>query len=218
MRRRSAAFGVNGLASPNGVLSPFPPTSRARAPKSYYRRPGFINATGNGASLWKSLSYAQLTMRSIEELRSSRTSATSTPTARTCLRSRTGGKLIQWHGLADELIFPEASINYYSRVLSQMGGLANVQPFYRLFMVPGIGHSTPNGTSNPAANPPLPGPQQLYGVLTDWVEKGLAPNSIVLNSPSSTPVAKSQPICAYPTKATYSGSGDPNVAASYSCS
>jgi len=100
----------------------------------------------------------------------------------------------------------------------QMGGLANVQSFYRLFMVPGIGHSSPNGTANPLANPPLPAPEQLYGVLTNWVEKGTTPSSIVINSPSSTPVARSQPICAYPNKATYSGSGDPNAAANYTCS
>ena len=38
----------------------------------------------------------------------------------------------------------------------------------------------PTGTSNPAANPPKPDPQQLYGLLTDWVEKGMALNSVVL--------------------------------------
>jgi feruloyl esterase len=63
----------------------------------------------------------------------------------------------------------------------------------------------------------VPAAGQLYQVLTDWVENGNAPDKIVLNSPSSTPVARSQPVCAYPKKATFT-SGDPNVAASYTCS
>jgi feruloyl esterase len=97
-----------------------------------------------------------------------------------------------------------------------MGGLASVQSFYRLYMVPGLGHGTPNGTSNPAAAPPNFTPTQMYGLLTDWVEKGVAPDTAVLQSTSGS-VTKSRPICVYPKKATYT-SGDPNTAASYTCS
>lgn len=44
-----------------------------------------------------------------------------------------------YHGLADVLIPAQGSINYYNRVLSQMGGLAAVQSFYRLYLIPGHG-------------------------------------------------------------------------------
>jgi feruloyl esterase len=82
-------------------------------------------------------------------------------------------------------------------------------------MIPGYGHGSLNGSSNPVANNPAPAPGQLYSVLTDSAEKSIAPDSVLLKSPSSTP-ARSQPICANPKKATYT-SGDPNLAASYDC-
>jgi feruloyl esterase len=99
-----------------------------------------------------------------------------------------------------------------------------VQKFYRFFLVPGMAHGLSNGTPNPNANPPLPasvgpsGTTQLYDVLTNWVERGIAPTRIDISSAVTTnfPVAKSRPICAYPKKATYVG-GDINVASSYRC-
>jgi Tannase and feruloyl esterase len=132
--------------------------------------------------------------------------------------------MLMYHGLADILIAPQGSIQYYNRVATQMGGIPAIQSFYRFFLIPGMTHGIGNGTSNPTANPPLPGdatagPSQLYGVLTDWVEKGIVPTRIEIASPvtATNPVAKTRPICAYPLKATYT-SGDPNVTASYTCS
>ena len=131
--------------------------------------------------------------------------------------------MLMYYGLADFLIAPQGSIQYYNRVAAQLGGIPAIQSFYRFFLIPGMGHGILNGTSNPNANPPLPGgatasSSQLYGVLTDWVEKGIAPTRIDIASPVTTPspTAKSRPICAYPLKATYT-TGDPNLAASYAC-
>ncbi|HET7527015.1 MAG TPA: tannase/feruloyl esterase family alpha/beta hydrolase, partial [Burkholderiaceae bacterium] len=81
-----------------------------------------------------------------------------------------------------------------------------------------------NGTTNPNANPPLPGngsadgTQQLYDVLTKWVEQAVAPTRIDISTAVTTafPVAKSRPICLYPAKANYIG-GDINQASSYIC-
>lgn len=210
-------FGLNGLASPNG---PFPIASDQVAlelQNPLIAEPSFKNATGNGQSLWKSLSYAQLANafdRGVALQADFGNINTDNPDL-TAFRNR-GGKMLTWHGLADELIMPQGTINYYNRVASQMGGLASVQSFYRLYMVPGLGHGTPNGTSNPAAAPPNFTPTQMYGLLTDWVEKGVAPDTAVLQSTSGS-VTKSRPICVYPKKATYM-SGDPNTAASYTCS
>ena len=69
--------------------------------------------------------------------------------------------MLHYHGLADELIMPQGSVQYYNRVLGKMNGLAEVQSFYRLFLIPGFGHGFPNGTSNPAAKNPAPSPGQL---------------------------------------------------------
>lgn len=58
---------------------------------------------------------------------------------------------------------------------------------------------------------------QFYKLLINWVENGVAPERVDIESPSATPVRRSQPICPYPKKATYKG-GDPNVTMSFTCS
>lgn len=120
--------------------------------------------------------------------------------------------MIMYHGLSDDKIFPQGSINYYNRVANQMGGIASIQSFYRFYLVPAMGHGFTSGTANPNANPPLPTNDQLYKALTEWVENGIAPGTLPANV-----TGKSRPLCLYPLKATYT-SGDPNQAASYTCS
>ena len=124
-----------------------------------------------------------------------------------------------YHGLADVLIPPQGSINYYNRVATQLGGIPSIQSFYLFYLVPGMAHGLSNGATNVDANPPLPTHDQLYNTLTDWVEKGIAPGRIDVSTAVTTafPVVKSRPLCVYPLKGTYV-SGDPNVAASYTCS
>ena len=56
----------------------------------------------------------------------------------------------------------------------------------------------------------------MYDLLTNWVEKGVVPDQVTLQS-SAGGVTNSRPVCVYPKKATYT-SGDPNTAASYTCS
>src|SRR5205809_1748228 len=186
--------------------------------------PSFINATGNGANGWKSLSYAQLANAYDQGLiLQSSFGHINTDDANLQPFRRSGGKMIIYHGLADVLIMPQGSVNYYERVIREMDGLHEVQKFYRLFLIPGMTHGIGNGTTNPNANPPLPGiaggdgvadgTSQLYDVLTAWVEKGIAPSRIDISTVDKT---KSRPICAYPKKATYV-SGDVNVASSYVC-
>jgi feruloyl esterase len=51
-----------------------------------------------------------------------------------------GGKLLMYHGWSDALVAPRASIKYYERVLSAMGGAAKTAEWIRLFVVPGMGH------------------------------------------------------------------------------
>jgi feruloyl esterase len=127
-----------------------------------------------------------------------------------------GGKMLTWHGLADELIMPQGTVNYYNSVVAKIGGLSDVQSFYRLYLVPGAGHGDPNGTSNPAAEVPFFTPTQFYDALTAWVEKGTAPDALTLQTLGGA-TSKTRPICVYPKKITYT-SGDVGSAASYTCS
>ena len=66
-----------------------------------------------------------------------------------------------------------------------MGGDSVVRNFYRLFLVPGMAHGFSNGTTNPAANPPLPTINLLYTALTAWVELGNSPERIDISAPAS---------------------------------
>jgi tannase/feruloyl esterase len=186
--------------------------------------PSFVNATGNGANGWKNLSYAQMAgAYDFGVILQPSFAHINTDDANLRPFRRSGGKMIIYHGLADVLIMPQGSVNYYERVIQEMDGLKKVQKFYRLFLIPGMTHGIGNGTTNPNANPPLPGiaggdgvadgTSQLYDVLTAWVEKGIAPSRIDISTVDKT---KSRPICAYPKKATYV-SGDVNAASSYVC-
>lgn len=132
-----------------------------------------------------------------------------------------GAKVISYHGLADQLITPVGSANYFTRVADVMGGYAEVQKFNRLFMVPGMGHCAGVGTVSPTGGPvanassvPLPASNQFFDALVAWVENGTAPSQFVL---SSSDGSVTMPVCSYPRTAVYMGSGPATSAASYSC-
>ncbi|HEY4017270.1 MAG TPA: tannase/feruloyl esterase family alpha/beta hydrolase [Pseudonocardiaceae bacterium] len=115
-----------------------------------------------------------------------------------------GGKMITWQGLADPLIFPQGTANYYQRV----GGERTVDSFYRLFFAPGVGHCA--GGNGPMPTDPL-------GAVANWVEHGVAPATLPAATVDSSGTAITRNLCAYPELATYNGSGDPASAASYHC-
>lgn len=50
-----------------------------------------------------------------------------------------GGKLIMWHGLADDSVSPAFSLAYYRGVQAWLGEQATDR-FMRLFLLPGVGH------------------------------------------------------------------------------
>ena len=73
------------------------------------------------------------------------------------------------------------------------------------------------GAAGPVADAnsvPLPTSTQFFNALVDWVENKNAPGSLLLNSANAS---VSMPICPYPQKASYNGSGSPTSAASYTC-
>ncbi len=177
----------------------------------------FVNASGNGAELWRTLSYVQLSNAfdrgdALDPLFGHNN--TDNPDL-SAFKAR-DGKLLTWHGLNDEMIPVQGTIRYYDKVAETMGGIGRVQEFYRLYLVPGNGHGSPNGTSNPDAHPPVFVPNQFYQLLIDWVERGVAPERVDIRAPADSPVAITQPVCPYPRKATYDA-GDPRLAASFDC-
>ncbi|KAK4540905.1 hypothetical protein LTR36_008847 [Oleoguttula mirabilis] len=117
-----------------------------------------------------------------------------------------GGKMITWHGLADELIFPNGSSNYYERVLALDPG---AREFYRYFEAPGVQHCTGGIGAFPS---------HALDSLVAWVEKGIAPDTLDAASISrdKSEAVRSRPLCPYPQVAAYTG-GDPDEASSFRC-
>jgi tannase/feruloyl esterase len=119
-----------------------------------------------------------------------------------------GGKLITYHGWADTTIPSHASIAYYERVLETMGGVSKTQDWYRLFMVPGMGHC--GGGEGPNSF-------DMLTALEQWVEKGQAPGQIVASHSTAGNVDRTRPLCPYPQVARYTGTGSIDDAANFVC-
>jgi len=126
-----------------------------------------------------------------------------------------GGRMIQYHGWNDQLISAQNSVDYYESVLSFFGrgqnrdlALADVQRFYRLFMIPGLAHCS-GGTGT--------GTFDLQTALEQWVEAGVAPDAPVATRTVRGVQDRSRPLCPYPSVASYRGSGSTDDAANFSC-
>jgi Tannase and feruloyl esterase len=121
---------------------------------------------------------------------------------------RDGGKILIWHGLADQLIFPQGTIQYYQRVQDTLGA-ANTATFARLFIAPGAQHCA--AAAGPAPADPLQD-------VVDWVEHGQAPATILATGGTdpATSQPTQRPLCMYPYLSEYV-SGDPDSLSSYSC-
>jgi feruloyl esterase len=113
-----------------------------------------------------------------------------------------GGKLLITHGWSDTGITPETSIWYYESVLKKMG--SNQSDWVRLFMAPGMGHCG----GGPGVNT-----FDSIGTLEKWVEKGMAPDTMLGTGANGL----TRPLCPYPQAAEYKGSGDLKDAANWSC-
>jgi feruloyl esterase len=134
------------------------------------------------------------------------------------LRSR-GAKVVLYHGVSDAIFSAEDTRQWVERV-----GKAGLNPgsdFARYFPVPGMNHCS----MGPAADQ-----FDLLGPLVKWVEQGVAPQAVVAgvrgagNSggvnaelPADWSAQRTRPLCAYPTVATYKGSGSVEDASSFMC-
>lgn len=107
-----------------------------------------------------------------------------------------GAKLLLSHGLNDELIFPEGTIDYYNRVIDVTGSEVDTTQFLRLFLSPGDGHGHIT-----AAGPGLSLSSGMIALM-DWVENGNAPKSIMGEKfdLSNEKITMTKPIHAYHLK------------------
>lgn len=121
-----------------------------------------------------------------------------------------GGKLLQYHGWSDPGIPPLSSVNYYNQVMEHMNTVSSLMKasFYRLFMVPGMGHCRGGeGTDT----------FDMVSALEQWVEKGTAPEQIPASRIVDGKVVRTRPLCPYPQVAVYKGSGSTDDASNFLC-
>lgn len=119
-----------------------------------------------------------------------------------------GGKLLLYHGWADQLVAPGTSINYYNSVVKALGGSSKTASSVRLFMVPGMGH---------CAGGEGPNTFDAVGALERWVEQGQPPDRIVASHSTNGVVDRTRPLCPHPQIAAYKGTGSTDEAASFAC-
>jgi feruloyl esterase len=157
-----------------------------------------------------------------------------------------GGKVLLYHGLADALVPTRGSALYHARTREAMGGDAALDDWFRRFEVPGMAHCYGVPATAGAGNAPwyfAAASQATYALntlglgegwgvpnqtatagndallaLMRWVEGGTAPERLVATSwDGGGEVDKTRPICAWPKRPTYVGSGDKNREESWEC-
>jgi feruloyl esterase len=161
---------------------------------------------------WQTLTYAQfgkLFAQSVREF----SSVIATDNPDLSAFKADGGKIVIWHGLADQLIFPQGTVSYYRRVQRAMGGPRRTDSFARLFLASGAQHCASGAGPAPAQ------PAEPLRSLVRWVEGGHAPAVILgaTTDPATSVVTDSRPICLYPRFARYSGHGSTTQAGSFTC-
>jgi len=131
-----------------------------------------------------------------------------------------GGKLLVFTGWNDWLEGVLGTVDYYEAAERIIGERVATQDFFRLFVVPGMGHCG-GGDGAYAVD--------YLSYLEAWVERGSAPEKLIGSHlkldqieiwgrgfpPDPLIVAFSRPVYPYPIGMKYLGHGDPNDAASF---
>ncbi len=148
------------------------------------------------------------------ELMSSIMDATD-PDLTSFLKSR-DGKLIVYHGMGDALSVATATVNYFNDMVDTTfaGSFSDANDSSRLFLAPGMGH---------CGGGPGPNNWDKLAPLVDWVENGVAPESLTATHSTDGSVDNERLLCTFPQQARYTGpTGGENdsdnwVAENFSC-
>ncbi|MGE0622001.1 MAG: tannase/feruloyl esterase family alpha/beta hydrolase [Pseudomonadales bacterium] len=111
-----------------------------------------------------------------------------------------GGKLLMFHGLADAVIPPEPTLDYFDAVVETTfaGDAGRAVDHVRLYGVPGMAHCRGGA-----------GPQPDYAdwltALVAWVEDGRRPETITARTLEDGRLTNERPLCPYPARAVYTG-------------
>jgi feruloyl esterase len=137
-----------------------------------------------------------------------------------------GGKAIVYQGWQDPVVNPIDTIAYYERVRAAQGSRKETETFFRLFLVPGMGHCAGGTGATDFGGPGAPSPghspitdpeHDILAALDTWVERGIAPEKIIASKVVSGATLRTRPLCPYPQKAMYTGTGDTDNAVNFRC-
>jgi feruloyl esterase len=117
-----------------------------------------------------------------------------------------GGKLIFFHGDSDPWFSPLDTFGYYKDMAAANGGLDAVSQWSQFYFVPGMSH---------CGGGPSLDKFDLLGAISNWVEKGIAPASVIATGKAFP--GRSRPLCPYPRHAQYKGQGNPDDAGNFEC-
>jgi feruloyl esterase len=119
---------------------------------------------------------------------------------------KSGGKLIMTYGWADQILQPMMGVQYYEAVKAKHRN--DTEDFVRLFMMPGVAHC--GGGVGPDRHDALT-------AVIDWVEKGKAPDQLLVSKVTNGQTVRTRPLCPYPQVARYKGQGSIDDAANFAC-
>jgi feruloyl esterase len=147
--------------------------------------------------------------------------------------AKAGGKVMAYHGWDDPNIPALSAIEFFDSIVADQARRAHLTSaqargatlrFYRLYMVPGMGHCGggpgPSDFGQPGHRPMSRDPEHdILTALDRWVEQGAAPKRLIASRTDvgTHKIAMTRPICPYPEEPRWNGKGDPDEAASFTC-
>jgi feruloyl esterase len=129
-------------------------------------------------------------------------------------------KAIVYQGWQDGVVNALDTIDYVERVRAAQG--ADTNSFLRLFLVPGMGHcsggmgTTSFGNMN-SPSPVVDAEHDLLSALDAWIERGRAPDRIIASRVVDGTTVRTRPLCVYPQRAVYNGTGSTDDARNFVC-
>jgi hypothetical protein len=119
-----------------------------------------------------------------------------------------GKKLLSWHDAGDSLVSAADHARNHA-IMTQMAsatGLADPRTNTRLFIVPASSHGLGADFNQ----------VDWLSAIIDWTENAKAPTQLTYAFAAGS-TARTLPVCEFPAYPRYSGAGDVNAAASFTC-
>ncbi|KAF0332659.1 tannase and feruloyl esterase [Colletotrichum asianum] len=144
----------------------------------------------------------------------------------TAFRAR-GGKILQYHGRADQTVTPALSAEFFEGVKRVVGlTQAQMDGFYRLVFIPGMRHCSGGrgawdiGQTYPPDGRRLEPRGNALLALVEWVEGGRAVEEVVgamYGGESKGEVLAERKYCSYPYESRWDGVQNSNLSTAWSC-